>query len=207
MTLCVCTGHVTSHVLCFFLCFVVLFLFFFFFAQASYQIHSHFRSAGFSQVHAPTITPLDCEGAGELFTLTTPTAGHAHADAIAAATAATAATVVGAAFTPSSSAVPTELRPEDDAAAGPAAAPAPAAAAAASATSFFGVPAHMSVSGQLYGEIAAASVKKVYSFGPTYRAEVGCPSLLFAKRVCCFSSRTHYCFCHSSYCILCFSLT
>jgi asparaginyl-tRNA synthetase len=36
---------------------------------------------------------------------------------------------------------------------------------------FFHRPAYLSVSGQLYAEIAASSLRRVYSFGPTFRAE------------------------------------
>lgn len=36
---------------------------------------------------------------------------------------------------------------------------------------FFGTPAHLTVSGQLQGELAATALGKVYTFGPTFRAE------------------------------------
>lgn len=36
---------------------------------------------------------------------------------------------------------------------------------------FFGVPAHLTVSGQLEGEAGALAVEKIYTFGPTFRAE------------------------------------
>lgn len=39
------------------------------------------------------------------------------------------------------------------------------------AQDFFGRPAHLTVSGQLEGEIAALAMGKVYTFGPTFRAE------------------------------------
>jgi len=130
--------------------------------QASYFLHEHFRSAGFSQVHAPTITPLDCEGAGELFSLVTPSAHASNS------TATTVTEASCASFVPSSNARLT-VTAEDDVSA---LAVTTSAAAPVSQTEFFGTNAYMSVSGQLYGEIAASAVKKVFSFGPTYRAEV-----------------------------------
>jgi asparaginyl-tRNA synthetase len=36
---------------------------------------------------------------------------------------------------------------------------------------FFGSDAYLTVSGQLYGEMCASSLRKVYTFGPTFRAE------------------------------------
>ncbi len=43
--------------------------------------------------------------------------------------------------------------------------------AAGDGTEFFGEPAFLTVSGQLEAEIAALAVSKVYTFGPTFRAE------------------------------------
>src|SRR5205814_3289712 len=39
------------------------------------------------------------------------------------------------------------------------------------AQDFFGRPAHLTVSGQLNAETAALALSKVYTFGPTFRAE------------------------------------
>jgi asparaginyl-tRNA synthetase len=39
------------------------------------------------------------------------------------------------------------------------------------AEDFFGQPAHLTVSGQLAGELAALALSEVYTFGPTFRAE------------------------------------
>lgn len=36
---------------------------------------------------------------------------------------------------------------------------------------FFGEPAHLTVSGQLEGEVCATALSKIYTFGPTFRAE------------------------------------
>ena len=47
---------------------------------ASMAIHDFFQSRGFLWIHTPIITASDCEGAGEMFRVTTqdPTSGHAH---------------------------------------------------------------------------------------------------------------------------------
>lgn len=48
-------------------------------SEASYAVHKYFRDRGFAYVHAPIITGSDCEGAGEMFRVTThdPTANKA----------------------------------------------------------------------------------------------------------------------------------
>ncbi|MBN1932877.1 MAG: asparagine--tRNA ligase [Desulfobacterales bacterium] len=40
-------------------------------SELSYVIHEFFRNKGFVYIHSPIITALDCEGAGELFKITT----------------------------------------------------------------------------------------------------------------------------------------
>ena len=40
-------------------------------SELSYAIHKFFRDRGFKYIHAPIITGSDCEGAGELFKITT----------------------------------------------------------------------------------------------------------------------------------------
>jgi len=40
-------------------------------SRLAYAIHNFFQSRGFVYVHAPIITASDCEGAGELFRVTT----------------------------------------------------------------------------------------------------------------------------------------
>lgn len=40
-------------------------------SRLSYGIHQFFQQRGFYQVHTPVITTSDCEGAGEMFTVTT----------------------------------------------------------------------------------------------------------------------------------------
>jgi asparaginyl-tRNA synthetase len=91
----------------------------------SNSIHQFFQEQGFLYIHAPIITASDCEGAGELFKVTT-------------------------------------LDP----------AKAPMLNGKVDYTQdFFGKPTFLTVSGQLQGEIFACGLGKVYTFGPTFRAE------------------------------------
>ncbi|GAB4303691.1 MAG: asparagine--tRNA ligase [Desulfuromonadia bacterium] len=93
-----------------------------FLAQA---IHRFFGDRGFLYVTTPIITTSDCEGAGELFTVTTldPLGGDSAGKG----------------------------RNYDD--------------------DFFGEHAHLTVSGQLEGELFALAFRDIYTFGPTFRAE------------------------------------
>lgn len=88
----------------------------------SFAIHRFFHEQGFVQVHTPVITTSDCEGAGEMFTVT--------------------------------ALEPAQLQAADSFAA-----------------DFFGRRAGLTVSGQLQAEIFAQSHGRVYTFGPTFRAE------------------------------------
>jgi asparaginyl-tRNA synthetase len=89
--------------------------------QVCRSIHDFFQEQGFLYIHTPIITASDCEGAGELFRVTT-------------------------------------LAGKD-------------AAAGDYAKDFFHKPAFLTVSGQLQVESFACSMGKVYTFGPTFRAE------------------------------------
>jgi len=94
-------------------------------ARLAHAVHQYFHDHGFYLVHAPIITGSDCEGAGEMFQVTTLPLD----------------------------AVPLEkgtVRYEDD---------------------FFGRPASLTVSGQLAAENLACALGRVYTFGPTFRAE------------------------------------
>jgi asparaginyl-tRNA synthetase len=88
----------------------------------SFAVHRFFHDQGFVQVHTPVITTSDCEGAGEMFTVT--------------------------------ALEPAALQGPDPFAA-----------------DFFGRRAGLTVSGQLQAEIFALSHGRVYTFGPTFRAE------------------------------------
>jgi asparaginyl-tRNA synthetase len=89
-------------------------------------VHDFFQSRGFLWVHTPIITASDCEGAGELFTVTSlelenlPRTPEGRVDF---------------------------------------------------SQDLFGRRAFLTVSGQLEAEFLAMSLGKVYTFGPTFRAE------------------------------------
>ncbi len=91
----------------------------------SYAIHKFFQDRGFVYVHTPIITGSDCEGAGELFHVTS--------------------------FDLEELARKGE---EID-----------------FSRDFFGRPANLTVSGQMEAEAYALALGKVYTFGPTFRAE------------------------------------
>jgi asparaginyl-tRNA synthetase len=90
-------------------------------SRMSHAVHRFFAERGFYYIHTPIITASDCEGAGEMFHVTTldPLAGKAKSY-------------------------------EED---------------------FFGKAAHLTVSGQLEGELFACALGNIYTFGPTFRAE------------------------------------
>ena len=98
----------------------------------SMAIHGFFHREGFYYLHTPIITASDCEGAGELFRVTT-----RDADAV-----------------PQGSSESAERSGTSE-----------------SAKDFFGRPAYLTVSGQLEAEVFACALSKVYTFGPTFRAE------------------------------------
>ena len=87
-------------------------------------IHEFFQDRHYTYVHTPLITGSDCEGAGEMFKVTTLPFDHS-------------------------------FKTEDE----------------ADAADFFGRRAALSVSGQLEGEVAAMALGKIYTFGPSFRAE------------------------------------
>ena len=95
-------------------------------SQLCYWIHDFFRSEGFQYIHTPIITASDCEGAGEMFRVTTLDPANPPR-------------------TPEGKVDYTQ--------------------------DFFHRPAYLTVSGQLEGEIYATALGKVYTFGPTFRAE------------------------------------
>lgn len=95
-------------------------------SAAAYAIHRFFQERGFVYVHTPIITGSDCEGAGEMFHLTTLDIGNPPR---------------------------TESGDVDF------------------SRDFFGKPANLTVSGQLEAESMAMAFGKVYTFGPTFRAE------------------------------------
>ncbi|RKD29525.1 asparagine--tRNA ligase [Thermohalobacter berrensis] len=93
---------------------------------AAYAIHKFFQERGFVYVHTPIITSSDCEGAGEMFRVSTLDLGK----------------------------LPLDKDRKID-----------------FSKDFFGKEANLTVSGQLNVEAYALAFRKVYTFGPTFRAE------------------------------------
>ena len=91
---------------------------------AAYAIHKYFQENGYVYFHAPLITASDCEGAGQMFQVTTLDLER----------------------------VAKSGKVEYD-------------------KDFFSKRAALTVSGQLEAETFAMAYKKVYTFGPTFRAE------------------------------------
>lgn len=106
--------------------------------RISRSIHDFFQEQGFLYINTPIITASDCEGAGEMFKVTT-----LDLDKVPRAT--------GEGTTP--------------------VAHAPGSPGIDFTKDFFGKPAYLTVSGQLQGEIFACALGKIYTFGPTFRAE------------------------------------
>ena len=93
---------------------------------AAYALHSFFNENGFVYAHTPLITGNDCEGAGEMFRVTTLDMDNP----------------------------PRTESGEID-----------------FSKDFFGKSTTLTVSGQLQGECMAMAFSKIYTFGPTFRAE------------------------------------
>jgi len=134
-------------------------------SSLSLALHNFFAGEGYVHVATPILTSNDCEGAGEQFAVSAPRR------------------LAGEAVAPHNGSVGLE-RGEGGAAAlpaGPAEAPAtaqpqpppakPAADAAPASPHFFGKPVYLTVSGQLHLEAFACALSRVYTFGPTFRAE------------------------------------
>ena len=107
--------------------------------QMAFAVHSFFQEKGFQYVNAPEITCSDCEGAGEMFQVTT----------LSMEKIAEIALEKGA----------KGMKPED------------AAKLVDYSKDFFGKKASLTVSGQLEAETMATALSRVYTFGPTFRAE------------------------------------
>ncbi len=95
-------------------------------SEAAYALHSFFNQSGFVYVHTPIVTGSDCEGAGEMFKVTTLD-------------------------------IDNPPRNKDG--------------SVDYSQDFFGKMASLTVSGQLNAETYALAFGKVYTFGPTFRAE------------------------------------
>ncbi|MBO5745439.1 MAG: asparagine--tRNA ligase [Clostridia bacterium] len=95
-------------------------------SEAAYALHKFFNERGFVYVHTPLITTSDCEGAGEMFRVTTLDLDN----------------------------LPKTEDGQVD-----------------FSQDFFGKSTNLTVSGQLNVETYAMAYSKVYTFGPTFRAE------------------------------------
>ena len=89
-------------------------------------VHEFFQNNNFMYIHTPIITGSDCEGAGEMFRVTTLDINNISKD---------------------------KYNPDID------------------SEDFFGKKVGLTVSGQLEAEALACAYGKVYTFGPTFRAE------------------------------------
>ncbi len=89
-------------------------------------IHKFFHDKGFYYFHSPIITSSDCEGAGQMFKVTSLDLKNVPLNDEG------------------------KVEYEKD---------------------FFGKETHLTVSGQLEGELAATALGAIYTFGPTFRAE------------------------------------
>ncbi len=94
-------------------------------SAAAFAIHRFFQDRGFFYLNSPIISTSDCEGAGQMFHVTTLNIDN-----------------------------PPRVNGKVD-----------------FAEDFFKEPASLTVSGQLEGEICAMGLSKIYTFGPTFRAE------------------------------------
>jgi asparaginyl-tRNA synthetase len=95
-------------------------------SEVAYAIHSFFHERGFVYVHTPIVTGSDCEGAGEMFRITT----------------------LDLCDLPKTEDGQVDFSQD-----------------------FFGKSTNLTVSGQLEVETFAQAYGKVYTFGPTFRAE------------------------------------
>jgi asparaginyl-tRNA synthetase len=94
-------------------------------SRLAFAVHRFFQERGFIYVHTPIITGSDCEGAGELFRVSTIDVKD-----------------------------PPRRNGEID-----------------YTKDFFARPTYLTVSGQLEAEALALALSRVYTFGPTFRAE------------------------------------
>ncbi len=92
----------------------------------AFAIHKYFNDNGFYYLHTPIITGSDCEGAGEMFRVTTLDAKNPPLNDDGS------------------------VNYNED---------------------FFGKETKLTVSGQLEGELGALALSRIYTFGPTFRAE------------------------------------
>ena len=107
--------------------------------QMAFAVHSFFQERGFQYINAPEITCSDCEGAGEMFQVTTLSMEKIAEMGVKAGQGG--------------------MKIED------------AHKIVDYSKDFFGKKASLTVSGQLEAETMATALSRVYTFGPTFRAE------------------------------------
>ena len=107
--------------------------------QMAFAVHSFFQERGFVYINAPEITCSDCEGAGEMFQVTTLSMEKIAELGVKAGQGG--------------------MKIED------------AHKIVDYSKDFFGKKASLTVSGQLEAETMATALSRVYTFGPTFRAE------------------------------------
>lgn len=121
----------------------------------SMAIHRFYHERGFYYVHTPIITGSDCEGAGQMFRVST----------------------LDMCNPPRVSGGPALRAGSSDAAKEPSKAPGSENRATKEQVAidysqdFFGKESHLTVSGQLNVETYCSALSRVYTFGPTFRAE------------------------------------
>lgn len=118
----------------------------------SMAIHRFYDQRGFFYVHTPIITGSDCEGAGQMFKVSTLDFLHAGGG-------------IGHQASGIGKDKPTPTKPSSPDA------QFPMPDASPFASDFFGKQTHLTVSGQLNVETYACALSRVYTFGPTFRAE------------------------------------
>ena len=123
--------------------------------RISRSIHEFFQEQGFLYIHTPIITSSDCEGAGELFKVTT-----LNLAAVPRTPPPPFARGGGKRFPPFARGGVSGSPPSQGGVGG-----------VDFKQDFFERPTYLTVSGQLQGEIFACALGKVYTFGPTFRAE------------------------------------
>jgi asparaginyl-tRNA synthetase len=117
----------------------------------AFAVHSFFRERGFQYLHAPIITGNDAEGAGAMFRVTAQEPhGPVNQTPEPAGREPEPAGIAGGAFENPDAAQPDRAKPGEG---------------------FFGRESFLTVSGQLEAETYATALSRVYTFGPTFRAE------------------------------------
>ncbi|XRB09995.1 asparagine--tRNA ligase [Pycnococcus provasolii] len=142
-------------------------------SELSYATHTFFRGHGFWHVHTPIITASDCEGAGEQFVVTTLLGEGAEQESAEELEAAISeqGSAVRAAKDAKSDDVQAQVAKLLELKEKLAAASAGPADPNDVENDFFARRTSLTVSGQLNAEAFACALGKVYTFGPTFRAE------------------------------------